>query len=282
MTLPFAGHPVGAVNAKAAKDPLDLIESAYRFLLADLMPFGRNARICLEHGGTNESTEHYETLTYWYGSPGATLVKTDTLQLGDPASESAHRYDSPEASAPYEITSRYEWGVDQAAGREVYPARTERGRKTRGTSEFTLKLEPENLGVLLRRTLDYALPNQRAEIEVADASDPDRKDKPNWKPAGAWYLAGSNTCVYSNPKPELGATQHVVQTSNRRFRDDEFLIPRALTERRTAIRVRVRFTPVERALFPGAPAQEQAWSEIRYDAYCFVPPDRSATARSLK
>jgi len=63
-------------------------------------------------------------------------------------------------------------------------------------------------------------------------------------PAGTWYLAGSNTCVYSNPKEELGATQHVVQTSNRRFRDDEFLVPRALTEGRASIRVRIRFTPV--------------------------------------
>ena len=51
----------------------DKIESAYRFLLADLMPFGRNARIRLEHGGTNESTEHYQTVTYWYGAPAASL-----------------------------------------------------------------------------------------------------------------------------------------------------------------------------------------------------------------
>ena len=53
MTLPFAGHPVGAPNAKSAKNEEDKIESAYRFLLADLMPFGKNARIRLEHGGTN-------------------------------------------------------------------------------------------------------------------------------------------------------------------------------------------------------------------------------------
>jgi hypothetical protein len=272
MTLPFVGHPVGAVNARAAKDPEDRIESAYRFLLADLMPFGRNARVCLEHGGTNESTEHYETLAYWYGAPAATLVKSDTLQVGDPASESAHRYRSPDASAPYEITSRYEWGVDHLKGREVYPAHTDRGRTTRGASEFTLRLVPGNLGVLLRRKLDYAFPDQRAEVEVADASDPAGGPDPRWGRAGAWYLAGSNTCVYSNPGPERGATQHVVQTSNRRFRDDEFLIPRALTAGRQAIRVRVRFTPVERPLFPGGPAPPPAWSEIRYDAYCFLTP----------
>ena len=211
-------------------------------------------------------------MTYWYGAPGATLVRTDELQIGDGASERAHRYHSPDASAPYEITSRYEWGVDHLNGREVYPAHTDRGRTTKGASEFTLKLEPRNYGAMLRRKLDYSFPNQRAEVSVADASRGQEGAALEWRPAGVWYLAGSNTCVYSNPKAELGATRHVVQTSNRRFRDDEFLVPRELTEGRSAVRVRVRFTPVKRPLFPGRPLPELAWSEVRYSAYCFVLP----------
>src|SRR5438552_183937 len=112
MTLPFAGHPVGARKLEEVKNEEDKIHSAYRFLLADLMPFGRNALIRLEHGGENQSTEHYETVTYWYGLPSPSLIKTDTLQIGDGASELFHRYVSPNASEPYSITSRYEWGVD--------------------------------------------------------------------------------------------------------------------------------------------------------------------------
>jgi len=451
MTLPFAGHPVGARDAASAHNEEDKIESAYRFLLADSMPFGRNARINLEHGGLNQSTEHYEGVVYWYGAPGATLVKTDSLQIGDPASEAAHRYESPDASAPITITSRYELGVDTLpstgnfplpdpvdyaefefeadAGRryfiwahgkntigsnttdatwfqfddtigttrlgdsygsafgfgnwldgypkdvyawasamphetpqwiefktsgthrlriqsrhsphhidqiwlstsqaeepdfkttvakppsrregapirdivlimtdasatagkfkivddpgglggkalrvdskggsiEAYPFHTDTGRVTSGTTEFTLALRPDNLGVLLRRKLDYAHPNQRAEVYVADAAT----EATDWKLAGIWYLAGANTCVYSDASGELGETKHIVQTSNRRFRDDEFLIPRRLTEGRKAIRVRVAFTPVERPLFPGDPIPRLGWSEIRYDAYCYVLP----------
>ncbi|MDE3165415.1 MAG: DUF2961 domain-containing protein [Acidobacteriota bacterium] len=260
MTLPFAGHPAGAKSAKDAVSAEDRVESAYRFLLADLMPFGRNAVIRLEHGGTNESTEHYETVTYWYGLPAASLVQTDEMRVGDAASERAHRYASPDASAPYEITSRYEWGPDTIQGKEIYPAETDRGRHTRTWSEFTLKIDPKNMGVMLRRKLDYSFPNQRAEVSV------------DGHPAGVWYLAGSNTCVFSAPRGELGATQHVVQTSNRRFRDDEFLLPRALTAGRRAIRVRVQFTPVETPLFPGQPVAGLAWSEIRYTAYSFVLP----------
>jgi hypothetical protein len=176
------------------------------------------------------------------------------------------------------LTSRYEWGVDHLNGIEIFPAETDTGRTTRGTSEFTLQLLPDNWGVLLRRKLDYAFPNQRAEVFVADAGRDRSTAHSVWRPAGAWYLAGSNTCVFSNPPEELGTTRHTIETSNRRFRDDEFLLPRALTRGRKAIRIRVRFTPVTTPLFPGCPLPELAWSEMRYTAYCFVLPKRELSS----
>jgi hypothetical protein len=222
--------------------------------------------IRLEHGGTDESKEHYETVAYWYGLPAPSLVETDQLQIGDEADERAHGYHSPDASAVYTLSSRYEWGVDELDGKQIYPETQDKGRTTKTTSEFRLRIRPDNLGVLLRRKLDYSYPNQRAEVFIA--TDP----KAEWKPAGIWYLAGSNTVIYSNPKAELGSTEHNVEISNRRFRDDEFLISRELTQGRKAIWVRVKFTPVSRPLFPGYPVGEQAWSEIKYSAYSFVTP----------
>jgi hypothetical protein len=269
MTLPFAGHPTGAKDAKSAKNDEDKIQSAYRFLLADLMPFGKNARIQLEHGGINDSREHYETVTYWYGTPGASLVLSDELKIGDGESEKGHGYVSPQASEPYEFTSRYELGPDKIDGKEVYPAHSDTGRSTSGTSEFTMKIEPQNLGVMLRRKLDYSFANQRAEVFVADASG---ETVGEFKPAGVWYLAGSNTCIFSRPKGELDPSQHKVQVSNRRFRDDEFLIGRDLTSGRSAIRVRVKFTPVEIPILPGQGVGKLGWSEMKYSAYCFKMP----------
>jgi hypothetical protein len=190
------------------------------------------------------------------------------LRIADATSEPAHYYFAPEASPPYEITSRYEWGVDTLEGKEIYPAHTEHARKTKGISEFTIQLEPKNFGVLLRRTLDYQFPNQRAEVFILETGT----KTPGWQKAGVWYVAGGNTCVYSNPKGELGPTEHQVQTSNRRFRDDEFLVPRRLTQGRRSVRVRVQFTPVERPLYPGQPVPELAWADIKYSAYCFVMP----------
>lgn len=271
MTLPFAGHPCGARKAEEARHEEDKIQSAYRFLLADLMPFGKNAVIRLEHGGENQSSEHYQTVTFWYGRKGATLVKTDGFQSGDPASERAHEYVSPTASENYALHSRYEWGPDHVKGREIYPTHSEWARTMRGTSEFTMTINPGNAGVLLRRKLDYQYPNQRAEVSVAPVADDGKVGA--FKPAGVWYLAGSNTCLFSNVSHELSPSQHVVQTSNRRFRDDEFLVSRALTSGHARIRVRVTFTPVEIPLMPGRPLSELAWSEIRYDAYSVMPPE---------
>ena len=51
-----------------------------------------------------------------------------------------------------------------------------------------------------------------------------------------------------------------------------FLLPRALTRGRAAIRVRLVFTPVLTPLYPGAPLPPLAWSEIRYTAYCYLLP----------
>jgi hypothetical protein len=269
MTLPFAGHPCGARKPAEAKNEEDLIHSAYRFLLADLMPFGKRAVIRLEHGGENQSTEHYETVTFWYGRKGATLVRTDEVAVGDATSEQAHRYVSPTASAPYVILSRYEWGPDTLDGHEIFPAHEERGRKMTGTSEFTVAIDPGNVGVLLRRTLDYEFPNQRAEVFIAPVID---GETGTFHPAGAWYLAGSNTCLFSNVKEELAPSAQVVQTSNRRFRDDEFLVTRALTSGLAKIRVRIVFTPVKTPLLPGRPLPELAWSEIRYAAYSLLAP----------
>ncbi len=457
MTLPLAGHPVGVRRSEDAKDPEELIQSAYRFLLADLMPFGKRAVIRLEHGGENQSTEHYQSVTYWYGLPSASLILTDELDIGNLNSEQTHEYTSPDACEPYELTSRYEWGVDhlrsapseeapvaasprhfaefefdadagkaysiwvrgktaggirtdatwlqfddligtgtlastyasdkgfgnwrdrhpanqwawssslpqappqtvtfKKSGRhrlrvqlrhgphridqiwlsstqktppepservgkphddpgrdqivldatdarnvhgafkvvddetastgkailvdggaadqddsnEIYPAHTEIGRTTTTSSQFTIKTRQDNLGVLLRRTLDYKYPNQRAKVFVAAVDE----SMPDWHPAGVWYLAGSNTCYHSYPRAdgELGRSKPVVQTSNRRFRDDEFLIPRKLTRGLSAVRVRIEFTPVNIPLLPNLPVDDQAWSEIRYQAYSYIMPD---------
>jgi hypothetical protein len=181
--------------------------------------------------------------------------------------ERNHRYTSPTASPPETITSRYELGVDHLGATEVYAATADSGRHMTGTTELVLALSPENAGALLRRKLDYAYPDQRAEVWVADD-----RDGASFGRAGTWYLAGSNTSVYSNPPGELDPSVPVLETSDRRFRDDEFLIPRRLTEGRATVRVRIVFEPSMKPVQPGLPLASAAWSELRYTAYSWVRP----------
>jgi hypothetical protein len=267
MTLPLAGHPAGAPSIDQAHHAEDAIQTAYRFLLADLMPFGKNARIQLEHGGHNESTERYRSVVYWYGAPGACLRLTDSFHVGDPIDEGIHRYLSPTASAVDTLTSRYEWGVDQLGAIAVLPESTDTGRHMTGTTEFSMRIEPDNFGVLLRRKLDYGYPDQTAEVSIAA----DEEGAP-FEHAGTWRLSGSNRCVYSNPPEELGAAEQVLQASNRRWREDEFLVPRRLTRGRDAIRIRIEHKPQALPLVPNLPVDQQAFSEFRYWAYVWVLP----------
>ncbi len=269
MTIPFAGHPVGT-DRKTAKNSMDLVNSAYRFLIADIFPFGRRAVIRLEHGGENNANEHYSGVVYWYGMDSPSLILTDELNVCDEEDVHGHEYHSPTAGEPYALVSRYEWGPDHDDSREFFPAEQDYVRTMQGTSLFTVKLDPKNLGVLLRRKFDYAYPNQRARVWV-------REDRAaaDWQYVGEWYTAGSNTCVYSYPQEagELGATEHNVITSNRRWREEEFLIPGHLTKAMERLQVRIEFVPDTRELFPGHPfPKDSAWSEAQYWAYCYKMP----------
>lgn len=268
-TLPFAGHPTGAPDPKSMKTPEDGIESLYRYLLADRMPFGRRARVQLEHGGLDESEEHYRTLAIWYGAPHACLVPTDGVQLGDLADEARHALVAPDASAPYPVTSRFELGPDKTVdGKEIRPTTTDTARVLRGTAEVTLDVGASNAGVLLRRTLDYEVPEQRAEVYVADADDPASP----FQRAGVWYVAGGTRHLFADGPKETSPIAPEVRVSSRRFRDDEFLIDRRLTQGRARLRVRFVVVPSGKPFRPGEAAPPAAFSAFRLEAYAWRNP----------
>lgn len=275
MTLPLAGHPVGTKTKDAASE-LDLLNSAYRFLIADIFPFGRRAVIGLEHGGVNQSAEHYSGVVYWYGIDSPALILTDELNVCDEKDIERHDYRSPDTGKPYTLVSRYEWGPDHHHKKEesaqmYFPAEEDQVRITKGVSQFKVRLDANNLGVMLRRKFDYLYPNQCARVWVRPADKPDTE----WQYVGQWYTAGSNTCVHSYPYAdgELGKTQHNIITSNRRWREEEFLVPRHLTEGVERLEVKLQHVPNTRELFPGKDFDsESAWSEARYWVYCYRMP----------
>lgn len=287
MTIPFAGHPVGK-SKENAENQKQLINSAYRFLIADYFPFGKRALIKLEHGGLNSYPEHYSGVVYWYGMDAPTLILTDMLNVCHPEDRKRHRYSSPTAGKPYSLVSRFEWGPDSDeegwgnpeplrnfsyVSRQYFPAQEDSVRIMSGTSSFRVKLYPANQGVLIRRKFDYAYPNQHAKVY---AKAPGTGE---WEYAGDWYTAGSNTCVYSRPgganfsEAELKPAQHNIITSNRRWREEEFLIASDLTRGLDSLDIKIVHVPENIQLFPGHDfPNESFWSESRYTIYCYALP----------
>ena len=216
---------------------------------------------------------------------------TDQLNVCHEADAKRHDYKSPTAEPPYTLVSRYEWGPDRddarlvaregVAGRrrrQFYPAEED-------YVAHHARHERVHHAARSRRTsasccdgkFDYQYPNQRAKVSVRPAAG----SRSPWQYVGEWYTAGSNTCVHSRPggdnfsPAELAPTEHNVITSNRRWREEEFLIPRRLTRgRRHALRIRIEHVPDDRPLFPGHPFPvENAWSESRYWAFCYRLPE---------
>jgi hypothetical protein len=286
MTLPFAGHPIGKdIRKLTYGDKRELINSAYRFLIADYFPFGKRAVIGLEHGAINNEAEHMSGVVYWYGVNKASLILTDQLNVCNTTDQLRHNYSSPTACDCYALVSRYEWGAeadyrdrlhdyDEFYGARVYFFPEEDSvRRMTGTTQFTAKIMSDNHGVLIRRKFDYLYPNQKAKVFIK------RSGEDKWQDVGVWYTAGSNTCVYSRPQgksfteSELSPTEHNIITSNRRWREEEFIISSTYTRGSDKIDIKIEFIPDHKELYPGKPFPTlSAWSESRYWIFSYVLP----------
>lgn len=168
----------------------------------DWIPFQTGFRFCVEAGERNDYPMRHSGLVLYYGvdAPGMTL--TDTLDVGDAASESAHAYAIDGETWSGDLTSAYETGPEPES-------LTDRGRAFAGRSSFTLAIDPQNVGVRLRLRCDQRLPRRRARVLVDGVAVAER----------TWYVADHN--------PHF------------RWLDSEFDIPAAYTRGKASIRVTV-------------------------------------------
>ncbi len=182
---------------------------------------------------------------------------------------------------PYEITSRYELGIDHRGDKEIFPAETDRGRVTTGSSELTLKIDPKNVGVMLRRKLDYAFPNQRAEVFVADV-------RARWHRRHARLATGRHLVFgrleplrpFQSPAQKPGRTQHeIVHFEPAVSRRQNSSCPRDLTAGRSAIRsARSSSSRSKSRSFRSNPTgQNSAGAKSATRPYSFVPPGPART-----
>jgi hypothetical protein len=226
-TLPLGGLPSSTNNPVGTN-----IDGAalYRFLIADSIPFNRHLIVRLEHGGDDASTHPYRSAVFWYGTPVQTATLSDEVLPGSSASRLAHSYQAL-GEKMYQLSASYEYLVHN-------PLITATGSAVTGEANFTMALDPNNVGAFLRRTFDYCMPNQRANIYVDGHF------------AGTWYSAGVSTSID-------------IDGHRRCWRDEEFPLPASLTAGKSSVRVRVVFAPTTNP-------QNSTWTGFHYQMYSFL------------
>ncbi|MBP7934255.1 MAG: DUF2961 domain-containing protein [Phycisphaerae bacterium] len=151
------------------------IPSSYaRFHLEAPIPFFRSIDARIQHGGMSDIRSNYRSLAFCYLRGRPALRETDFIDVGNPASESMHRYTAEGSEVTGVVTARPE-------GEYFETAEDEDGRRHGGSEiTFTVAIDPKNAGVRLRRRLDQAGLPQAADVYV-DA-----------KFAGRWVHAFQN------------------------------------------------------------------------------------------
>jgi len=212
--------------------------SMYRHHLSDPISFLKNGTFYIEHGAQNDVVENYQTLAFYYlkenhyGSPESVLEKNDELNIGDSNSEYVHKYAVNQPTWSGDIASYYEGTFDNIGINSS-------GKHHHSYSSFTMNINSDNYGVRLLRTFDYSLLNQKATVYVDDVE------------VGQWYSAGSN--------------------SEKKIRDEFFLIPESFTKGKSKININITADP-----------QSGDWSENYYATYSILDKLHSGEKTSIE
>ena len=146
--------------------------SLYRFFIPDLYVFYTSARHGHQCYGPNSPRGHeglyrvgnQTSVTYYYAVDAPALVQTDELDVGNADAEAAHRY----AATGSVAQTKGNWWYDGEFNDVLFktPPIADDGQSFCGDCEFTVKIDPANDGVRLRRRTDKENNRQRARVFV--------------------------------------------------------------------------------------------------------------------
>ncbi|WP_082939219.1 glycoside hydrolase family 172 protein [Mycobacterium sp. 852002-30065_SCH5024008] len=183
---PLTGQPD---RRTATAGCADYCVAVYRLMLADAIDYHSAIRFGIEHGKRNMVQPDYSSTAFLYTQPNDTLTPGDNVRPGDPVSRLLHGYADTDG-ADQLLVSEYE-GADDT--RPVIGS----VRATNAAVTFHLETNPDNRGILLRRTSDQADGFQSADITIDGV------------PVGNWLQPRSN--------------------SFHRWLDDTYLLPQSVT-----------------------------------------------------
>jgi hypothetical protein len=191
---PLNGQPD---QRTAAGGCADYCVAVYRLMLADAIGYHRAIRFGIEHGKRNMVQPDYSSTAFLYTQPDASIADSDDVSPTDPVNRILHGYNDTDATDQL-LVSEYE-GTDDA--RPVIGVI----RATQAAITFGVHIDPDNRGILLRRTSDQTTGFQSVDVAIDGI------------PAGNWLQARSNNF--------------------HRWLDDTYLVPQSLTAGKAQITV---------------------------------------------
>lgn len=207
FSCPLHGAPTYRKKSISLGDTSDI--TMYRFHLTDLVPFRKRARFSIQHGPFNNVPGHYRSMVLYYGVNDSSLFKTDYIDMTDRDNLQNHDFYGDDPVSTKDLSGFFEGenngqdlGVILKRPKffpEIFwvsyltitgifhsPPEDSEYREHFSVVEhdapyaFTVKIDPDNKGILLRRLFNQSIPDQRARVEV------------DGELAAVLYNAGSN------------------------------------------------------------------------------------------
>ncbi|OSC22625.1 hypothetical protein B8W69_25945 [Mycobacterium vulneris] len=191
---PFNGQPD---QRTATGGCADYCVAVYRIMLADAIGYHSGIRFGIEHGKRNMVQPDYSSTAFLYTQADADITAGDDVSPTDPVNRVLHGYTDSDATDQL-LVSEYEGTQD------TLPV-VGSVRAAQGAIVFHVQIDPDNHGVLLRRTSDQATGFQSADVAVDGV------------PTGNWLQPRSNTF--------------------HRWLDDTYLVPQSVTADKAQVTV---------------------------------------------
>ncbi|MBK8653032.1 MAG: DUF2961 domain-containing protein [Haliscomenobacter sp.] len=127
---------------------------AYRIYLNDCYIFNQNIRIAYEHSLTKKhfiNGGNTDVVIFYYLSKnGSNLFLTDEVDVGNHFSESLHQYAIQNQTWKGHVVDSYD-GYERNLDYATY---SDDGKAFNGSSRFTVRIDPQNQGVRLRKRMN--------------------------------------------------------------------------------------------------------------------------------
>ena len=197
-STPFHGNSAHEVRAGFCTNECD---GAWRLHVTDSVAFENQLDFGIEHGQQDDHPAIYGSTAFLYTASTFGARETDRIDTGSASSRQQHGYADNGSQA--DLSSVYEGDHDNIT-------LTDQVRSSTQPIRFTVKIDPANRGVTLRRTSDQNSPGQSAQVIV------------NGRDAGTWLQPLGNT--------------------HQRWLDDNYQLPAAITAGRTSLVIELRPT----------------------------------------